>query len=195
MIRRGKTRDVDYEDVADIIGVASEMQAVAAERLSVEELEEVGRELDIPEHYVRPAIEELRRRRAAQLAAEAKRARTRRTILITAGSVVGIFGLWILIAGQSLRGTLLEVDRQRAQVINVVERQEATRAQWAEAPDSDHRQAELSGAENRVRIERQRYDAAATAYNTQAGGFPANIWRAITGLPDTVPLSHQVGEW
>lgn len=193
--RRTAPRDVDYEDVDDIIGIASEMENVASERLSVEDLESVAKDLEIPTEYVGPAIAELRRRRAAELAAAQMRKRRTRIALGVSGGVVVVFLLWVMIVGSNLSDLVSDAARQRAQVVNVMQRQSATEAQWRTAPASPNRDAELSGAENRVRIERKRYDDAAASYNADAAGFPGGLARGLYGLPATLPLSNEVGAW
>src|SRR5690606_2826466 len=138
------------------------------ELLSVEELEEVAAELEIPKHLVAPAVETVRRRREAALAAERTRAERARRIRIGLLVGAGVLGVFVLVASfttySGLREARLAAERQRAQVINVLERQQATTAQWAGAAESADKHAELSGAENRVRVERARYDELATEY-------------------------------
>ena len=56
------------------------------------------------------------------------------------------------------------------------------------APDREV-DAELAGAENRVRIAQRQYDEVATAYNRAAGGFPAALFSGVFGYPAKVPLS------
>ncbi|HRE91428.1 MAG TPA: hypothetical protein PK095_20085, partial [Myxococcota bacterium] len=46
---RRTPRTINYEDVDDIIGVAAEMSDLDAERLSVEDLSAIAKDLDIPE--------------------------------------------------------------------------------------------------------------------------------------------------
>ncbi len=48
--------------------------------------------------------------------------------------------------------------------------------------------AELSGSENRISVARQRYTAAATAYNQSAQSFPHRLFRPLLGLPGSVPV-------
>ncbi len=190
--RRTLPREVDYADVDDLIGIASELQLLSQDRLSVEDLTEVARDLDIPDRFVRPAIAELARRREALLAAEARRRRTRRWIILGAVGVVAVFGIWALV-GQASLGSLAAVAAQkRAQVVSVTQRQQATERQWQDVPHSEQRAAELSGAENRVRIERKSYDEAATAYNMSASVFPGSLWASLFGYPDALPLSNAI---
>jgi hypothetical protein len=188
--RRPK-KNINYEDVDDIIGIASELQQIDAERLSEQDLRAVASDLDLPEHYLGPAIAELdRRRKAAQLAAEA-RARTKKRLIISAISVFAILSLWAILTNSSLGTELATISQQRAQIDNVLERQRATEAQWRDLPHSDKRAAELSGAENRVRIERKRYDEVAAAYNGRVSSFPTSLWASLFGRPKSVPLSTE----
>lgn len=194
-----ETAKVRYEDVDDVIAAAAKAKNAEEDLLSVEELEQVADELDIPKHLVAPAIETVRKRREAELAAE--RAKAERARRLRLGALVGGAALAaiVLIASFTtyggLRDAKLAAERQRAQVINVIERQQATRAQWASAADSADKQAELSGAENRVRVERARYDELATEYRRRAGGVFGSLVRSLTGLPDTLPLSSEQHEW
>ena len=191
---RRLARDVDYADVDDIIGVAAELQAVDAERLSVEELGEVARDLDIPEEYVGPAVAELRRRRAAALVAAAARRRRRLAWIAGALAVTALLGIFSLVDCGAVSDAHHTVLRQRAQVVNVMDRQRATRATFA-AASGEPAAAELAGAENRVRIARRDYDAAATAYNQRVDGFPGALWAHLRGWPDRAPLSSEGGGW
>jgi len=59
------------------------------------------------------------------------------------------------------------------------------------APDREV-DAEIAGAENRVRIERKRYDEAAADYNRVAGGFNARWVTIFSGHPKRVPMSMEV---
>ena len=190
----GRTeRRVNIADVDDIIGIASELEARDAEQLSEAQLREVAAELGIAEHHVPPAIAELKRRRE-EAAAKAARAGVRKRLL---GLVTGGVTVLLLVSGltvnASLGAELARIAQLRAQVVNVVERHAATRAQRETTPESPARSAELSGAENRVRLERRRYDEAAAAYNGRAGSFPASMWAGIFGRPTQVPLSNEPG--
>jgi hypothetical protein len=182
-------RPINFDDVDDIIGVASELQELERDRLSVEDLRAVARDLDIPEHLLQPAIAELDRRRQATLAAEAERRRRRQRVQWVSAGVAAVIAVWALSGNARLGALGVEVDRARAQWVSVQERQVATEKQWRGQPDSPGRMAELSGAENRVRVERKRYDEAASAYNEAAAGFPSSLWRNLFGHPERRPLS------
>lgn len=192
--RREAPRKVDYEDVDDVIGIASELQDLDRDRLSVEDLKEVASDLEIPEKYVQPAIAELERRRQAALVAAARKARTRRLAIVAAVVVVGLVGVWALVGNARLSSLATAAQRAHAQVVNVRERQLATQRQWQNQPDGADKMAELSGAENRVRIERKRYDEAASAYNEAAASFPGSLWRGLFGHPERLPLSDTASE-
>ena len=193
------TRKVHYDDIDDVIAAAAKAKNEEEELLSVEELEEVAAELEIPKHLVAPAVETVRRRREAALAAERTRAERARRIRIGLLVAAGVLGVFVLVASfttySGLREARLAAERQRAQVINVLERQQATTAQWAGAAESADKHAELSGAENRVRVERARYDELATEYRRRAGGLFGSLVISLTDLPDTLPLSSEGPEW
>jgi len=185
-------REVDYQDVDDVIGIAAEMQNLDQDRLSVEDLEAVAKDIEIPTEYVRPAIEELRRRRAEALAAAAKKKRARRLALIIAGGVLLVLVLIAIIGQRGLASALADVDAARAQVKNVQQHRERVRATWLSAPESGERTASLSGADTRVSIETRRYDEAVRAYNESARGFPGGLWAALFGMPSELATSDQI---
>ncbi len=202
----GAPRAVHIDDVDDVIGIAAELRQRQAELLTVEELEEVARELDIEPQYVQRAVSELAARRARVRVAEAEAARVgaataarRKRWLAYALAVVACVAVVVLGgaygAASTMRAELAEVQRTRAQVRTVVERQAAVEARWRDAPDGVERNAELSGAENRVAIERRRYDEAATRYNSAGGGFFAALAASWFELPEQVPLSSDVETW
>ena len=186
---------VQYEDVDDIIDVAARTMEESADYLSVEELNEVAADLDIPREYVEPAIAEVRRRRKAKLELEAQAKKRLRYIAFGVGTAVLLLLLWSFMAGQSLRSEYTQVERRRSQVTNVLERQVATENRWRGKPDSADKTAELSGAENRVRIERKRYDGVAAQYNDAASSFPASLLRGLMGSPESAPMSAEIVDW
>lgn len=183
-----KARDLD-----DVIELATRRAEARQDELSRAELERIAAELDISPAEVEAAVSELKRRRAAEKAAAGARLagdtlrRKRLTrIGLAVGGVVLLLALWTPF---SLGGKLSEVERRRSQVHNVVERQAAVQARLGDRAPTREIDAELAGAENRVRIEQRHYDEAAAAYNRAAGGFPALLFRGIFGYPATVPLS------
>ncbi|MCB9527164.1 MAG: LemA family protein [Myxococcales bacterium] len=191
-------RGVRARDLDDVIEIAARRAEQRQDEVSRDEIAAIARELDIPDADVDAALHELRRRRAAEAAAQGvaraeRRARGHRLKQITIAAAVILAALlgWSYAA---LNGRLADVERQRSQVYNVIERQAAVEAQWRDRPPSAARDAELSGAENRVRIERRAYDDAVTAYNTAAHGFPAVVFRGLLGYPGPQPLSAAV-DW
>lgn len=190
---------VAYDDVDDVIEAAARAKDQEASFLSVEELQEVAAEIDIPARLLGPAIEQVRRRRELEIAREravAEAALRRRRLGLYAAAALGVVLLvWGLAARAGLRNAMLEAEQQRSQVVNVMDRQLATRAQWVDAPDSPAKSAELSGAENRVRLERQRYDDLATEYRRRATslGGRAVVW--LGGYPAELPLSSGIDGW
>ena len=199
VVTAGQERTVRIDDVDDVIGVAAELRQQDEARLTVDELEEVAVELGIEERYVERAIETLKTRRAEEKrrTEQARLARTRRLRygLILGGTVLVVLGVASYAGQASLRGQLSEVQRTRAQVRNVTERQQAVQQRHRDSSPSPDRDAELAGAENRVRIERARYDKAAATYNASAGGPFASLYAPLFGLPTSVPLSNEVASW
>jgi len=185
-------REVDYADVDDVIGIAAEMQNLDQDRLSVEDLESVAKDIEIPAEYVRPAIEELRRRRAESLAAAARKAKSRRLIIIAGASLFALLVLFAILGQRSLASKEAAVDAARAQVKNVMAYRERVRATWLSAPEGSDRTAALSGAEARVSRETLRYDDAVRDYNDSAGGFPGSLWATLFGMPSSLDPSDRI---
>lgn len=199
---------VAYEDVDDLIHTATRMMQkdAAPETLTTEDLKRIGEELDIPGQYIDRAMVELARRRqeqeqarqAAEAESKARRERLGRRLrlgAIVAASLAVVAGLGGLSVRNGLNGTLQEVARQRAQVRNVLERRVEVEKRAATATAGPERDAQLSGADNRVAVEKRRYDEAATRYNAEASAFPQSWVVGLTGLPSSMPLSTDVGTW
>lgn len=190
---------IHSQDVDDIIGIAARMKQANAERLTVEELEEVARDLDIEPQYVAQAVETLRRRRAdAQAREAAQRARRRKIALgaaVAAAAVAVIVGAMAMIGRSGLSERLAAVRAQHAQVVNVMERQRQVDARLAGQPQTPDRQAEMLGSENRVRVETKRYNQAASAYNERVSSLTGGLALALFDLPERVPMAHEVSEW
>ena len=187
--KRAARREVDYEDVDDVIGIAAEMQSLDADRLSVEELEAVAKDLEIPAQYVGPAVVELRRRRALKLAHDAKKKKTRLLTIGVVAGVVVLLVLWAVIGQRGLAARMSEAEAARAQVKNVVAYRERVVALWQGQPTTREHTAALAGADNRVALESKRYATAAAEYNEAARGFPGSLWASLFGMPGALPTS------
>jgi hypothetical protein len=189
--RHGDER-VDRDDVDDVVELATRMVEEERDALGVADLHAVGAELDLPPEVVDRARRELARRRAeeARVADErrARRMRRARVALITGGAAAGILGVWSAASLGPLRDRHEAVTAQAAQVENVRARQRSIEQLLQGRPPSPDRDAELIGAENRVRVETQRYALAAAAYNEAAARFPASVVRSLAGLPAEVPV-------
>ena len=194
MTRRDPTT-VDFDDIDDIIGIAGEMAELDADRLSVEDLRQVASDLEIPEANVQPAIVELRRRRQQELARTEATGKRRRMILWTAALLLSCAAVVVIIVGSQLNSLHNDVRGRRAQVDNVVERRAVTIAQWEGQPDSSDKNAELSGASNRVAVELRKYDKVAIAYNDQRAGLLGAVAGVLFGLPHQAPLSPELDGW
>lgn len=179
---------IDPADVEQVIGLAAEMAHAEEGRLTVAELEDVARQLDIPDEYVRKAVDVLGRRRKAERRRRVLRARVLPAAAL--GLVAVLLGLFAVARSGLVRADAA-VQAERAQLASVVERQAAVRAMFeSRAPDPE-RDAELAGAENRVRIQRKRYDEAATSYNVTAQGLLVSLVRPLVGAPARAPLSNE----
>ncbi len=139
------------------------------------------------------ALAELRKERARKRHEERERQARKRKIMIGVGVGAAALVLVALIAvfgtQSELNDALAEVERSHAQLVNVRERQDVVLQQWGTMPPSPDRDAELSGAENRVRIERARYDEAAAAYNAEVGTAWGGFVARMFGLPARARLS------
>lgn len=74
----------------------------------------------------------------------------------------------------------------------MIERRAHVEEIWRERPESLDRDAELAGAENRVGIERRRYDEAAAAYNASASTLPHALTCGLVGVPCRAPLASEI---
>jgi hypothetical protein len=191
----GEGRRIDYEDVDQVIGLAAEMAHADEGRLSVSDLEDIARQLDIPDRYVRPAVRALEKRRKARAALERRRDRRRRVAGAVLGASLVVLGVLMMLAHQDFVGRLADVERQKAQVRSVLDRREEVHERYYGKELDPSREAELAGADNRVRIEMRRYDEAASAYNARVGSFPGSFWSVFLDVPGRLPLSSEVGRW
>lgn len=193
--RKSPPRDVDYEDVDDLIGLASEMADADAGKLTVAELESIASEMDIPTEYVAKAVTTLESRRKNDALAARQSAQRRRMVAVVIAAMLAVASLWTY----GVRGTLsdlsAEVDAKQAQVASVIERQTKVNARYEGLDATPERDAELAGAENRVRVEMRRYDDAVTAYNKAAQGLMATLAQGVFGLPPKMPLSSERDGW
>ncbi len=54
-------------------------------------------------------------------------------------------------------------------------------------------QAQLEGTENRIKVERDRFNAAVAEYNSSIRKFPANVWASLFGFDRYTPFEAQEG--
>jgi hypothetical protein len=185
--RRDVPSTIPREDIDDVIGKASETARQEGDKAPWAQGNRRRSRCAGPGH--RAGRRGLKRPAVAAQIAEQRRKRLMQSITRRLRLVV----IWGVLGANSLKSDLNEIEEQRAQVARVVERQAGVQELLANEPSSLDRNAELLGAENRVRIEQQRYDEAASAYNARVDGFPNNLWRALFGLPNHVPLSNEGG--
>jgi hypothetical protein len=186
-------RRVDADDVDDVIGVALERRQLSEAQLSEAELAAVGAELGLSAEQIGGAITELQARRARDSARRVVAQRRRRRLGIGVAIAAAVVVVAALGSQASLRTRLAEVERTRAQLASVRQTQQEARARYAAQTLTVEREAELAGADNRVRIERMRHDEAAAAYNRQAAGLLGRLGAVVGGLPARVPLSDEGG--
>ncbi len=191
-------KTIDEDKVDDVIEIATdiaEREKKDAGKLGVDDVVDIGRQLGLDEDHVEQAVDELEDREAAAAAAAAKRARTRKLAALIGAGVFALLLIWALVGRSGLKDKLATANKKRAAVERVVKRKAEVVAQWEGRPNSPDRDAELSGARNRVAIEAKRYDEAAAAYNEAADSFPSSVWASLFGLPDRLPLSPEIDAW
>lgn len=184
--------NTDYDDVDDVIALAERLRSEDESELSAEEMADIGAELDIPQRYVDQARRQLEEQRERQQR-EAKRAsKLRRKLAIGAAVALfvlaTIFGLWSNSAVSSVSNLHAQVQSQRAQVENVRARQRAIEERLADRPDSPDKDAELVGAQNRIRVETRRLNDLIAEYNQEASAFPASLWTGSEQLPSHLEM-------
>ena len=88
------SKDLKYDDLDDIIGLAEQLKLQDADKLSFEEISKVAKELDIPVEYLQKAITEQKRRK--ELAEKQKEIPKKRLkqIGIGVGVVAALFLIW-----------------------------------------------------------------------------------------------------
>lgn len=171
---------VETDDLDDIIEIAERLRRADDERLSVEDVAEVGEALGIEAEYIQQARQQLVVQREQQ-ARDARAAAARQKTLIFGGGialivVLAIGGLWSAMASSSLGNKESELNAKVRQVQSARERQKSVAKLLAKRPDSPDKDAELVGAENRVRVELKRCNEALAAYQRAANSFPASLW-------------------
>ncbi|MBN8613922.1 MAG: hypothetical protein J0L92_25215 [Deltaproteobacteria bacterium] len=192
-------RTIPREDVDDVVGVASELAEAEDARVRVEDMKDIAADLAIDPKHVEPAIETLASRRQAEADRAARAAASRRTWAVRLSAVVGSILALGLVCGLWTRSALaprwVEVEQARSQVETVIDRRAHVESLWRDREPGLDRDAELAGAENRVGIERRRYDEAAAAYNAAASGLPHAAMCGLVGVPCHAPLASEISSF
>lgn len=189
-----RERGVAANDLDDVIELATKEAEAQRDQVSMDEMKAIGGELGLSPEEIEAGAAELRRKRQAELnAAHADHLRRRRFLHVGV-AVAGVLLLYAGYTGWRMADRMNMVEQQRSQVVNVVERQRAVEGRLEGRPADRNADAERAGSENRVRIERKRYDEVAAAYNRVAGGLMGRLVGAVTGQPARVPLSSEV-QW
>src|SRR6478672_3131923 len=90
-------RRVAVDDVDDVIGVAEELKAKAADQMSVGEVQAVGRELELSDAVVSRAVDELEKRRRREALETRARSRTMRRNLGLAAAILALLIVGLLV--------------------------------------------------------------------------------------------------
>ncbi len=188
----------DYDDVDDVIALAERLRSEDESRLSAEEMAEIGGELDIPAKYIEQAraqLAEQREQQDKQKRIEQRQSRARRKVVLAAAAavvvLVALVGLWSRGEASDLGELHAAIEAQQAQVDNVRARKKAVEKHYAGRPDSVDKDAEIVGAENRIRVETKRLDALVSRYNQRAASFPVSLWTGSQELPAHIPMPKQ----
>lgn len=191
-----RDRTIARDDVDDVVGVASELAEAEQARVRIADMKEIAADLAIDPKHVEPAIETLAERRRQEVRREAQAAAARRTWLARGGAAVAVVlgltvgcGLW---TRSALAPRWVEVERARSQVETVVARRAEVESIWRDRAAGIDRDAELAGAENRVGVERRRYDDSAADYNTAAASLPHAWLCGLVGVPCRAPLASEI---
>lgn len=164
--------------------LAERLRSEDVVKFSASEMAEMGSELGIPAEYIEQARSQLKERRLREerLAAEKAAQKKKRMRLggIAAVVVAAVMGLWSMSASSKVGRLAEAADASIAQVASVKERQASVQAMLANRPDSPDKDAELIGAENRIRVELKRCNEAVVRYNQYASRFPASLWAGST---------------
>lgn len=171
-------------EAEELLDRAADLQTAAesSDAISGSTLTESAAEAGIAPEFVQEAI---RASRAEKVEAVARRS-TLRNLGIGAGGVVVVL---VIVTQATLSGPRAEALAALAQVENVTDRRDSLLGQLRSAGvDARAVQDEIIGAENRIAVERQRYQQAAAAYNRAAGTFPRSLFRGLLGYPKELPL-------
>ena len=185
-----KRSEIEGDDVDDIIGIAARMMNDDEGKLTPEQMREVGEELDIPVEYIEKARAELEvQRKRERRAANDKKERSK-MVKMAAMGVAAVFVLVVVVGALSTSSSLNKLEgivkQTRAQVENVKAREVETKARLKGRANSPDKDAELSGAANRVRVETKRMNDAISVYNTKASSLFGTLATLFTGLPGSI---------
>lgn len=184
MNKTSRAAKTDYDDVDDVIDLAERLRMADADRLSAQEMTEVGEDLGIPQKYVDQARRQLSEQRAVEAREKRGRAANERKIrrfgAIISIVLIAIGCIWSAVASSSLGDAEAALRAQSRQVQSARQRQSSVHTLLADRPASPDKDAELIGAENRVRVELKRCNEALSAYQRAANSFPVSLWADAT---------------
>ena len=192
-------KNIDIDDLDDLIGIAERLREEDTDKMSFEEMAAIAKELNISPEYLQKAIKELEKKRQQEEEDKQKSIQEQKasakTLKYTSFAIGGVLFLSCLFSYASLSGKDADVELQRSMVGNALERQKVVQKRYGKESPTPEVNASIDGAENRVRIAKQRYDKAATVYNATARSFLHRPWAGLLGFPSKQPLSTARTSW
>lgn len=193
-------KKIDVNDLDDIIAIAEQLQGEEEpERLSFEEVQAIAKELDISTEAVQKAFLVLEEGRVKQAQEEQKQQERKalRNKRITQACLVAMICILLsfLFSYNTLTHQSTEVELHISYVQTALDRQAVIQKRYGTLEPTLDSNAELDGAENRVRVAQRRYDKAVNDYNRSSLSILHRVWIVFLGFPQRYPLSGEKKSW
>ncbi len=198
MTKKNTPKAIDQKDVDDVIGLATdidEKQQRELGKVSLDEMVNIGEQVGLDRDDVEQAVGKLESHKKEQARQVAERLRRRKIALMVCLGTAALFLLICFVGRSGLKSAASTAAQKRSQVASVVERRNQTKANFAGKASTPGIVAEIAGAENRIGIEKRRYDQAATTYNKKADSFPGSWGRRLFFMDKKLPLASEIKEW
>ena len=174
----------------------AEQARAEEDSVSVAQLVENGGDVGLPGSAMVDADAKLEEQK--RVAKEREAQRKRYIVAAVLGIVVSAVVLLSIAAvgRSSLAEQRADVDAKRAQVTDVIGRRNDMLSKL-EGVDlaNEERWAEISASEDRIAVEKRRYDEAATEYNRRAATFSGSLGASFFGHPKHIELSNEIVSW
>lgn len=193
-------KTVKVGDVDDVIELAARYTQRDDDLMTGADLVDIGQQLDLAPAAIEEAVQELHRRRAIQKEEQEQSvarmaARKKLAIVFGVGTVV-LLGLSLVFSNAALSTRYAVVEEHAGLVREAMTRAEITERNIATLElDATGRAGEVLGAQNRITVERRRYDQAVADYNQVAGGLFGGIARALSSKPASMPRAAERSSW